>query len=79
MLPISCNYDIFNRWLLSSDPFITGIRPKPKRRTNAFLSETLEMLLPDDPETLLAEDVDEQEDLMLESFSDEEPWMASSD
>ncbi|KAF2902519.1 hypothetical protein ILUMI_03669 [Ignelater luminosus] len=53
------------------------MRPKPKRRTNAFLSETLEMLLPNDSETSLAKDSDEEGDLTLESFSDEESWISS--
>ncbi|KAF2889166.1 hypothetical protein ILUMI_17007 [Ignelater luminosus] len=55
------------------------MRPKPKRRTSAILSETLEILLPEDTDTSLAEDGDEEGDLiMLKSSSDKEPWMPSS-
>ncbi|KAK4876058.1 hypothetical protein RN001_012480 [Aquatica leii] len=42
----SCNLDIINRLLLSSDPLITSTRPTPRKTTKPFLKETIEMLLP---------------------------------
>ncbi|CAH2015110.1 unnamed protein product [Acanthoscelides obtectus] len=45
----SCNLDIINRLLLSSDPLITGMRPTPRKITKPFLKETVEMLLPEEP------------------------------
>ncbi|KAJ4444718.1 hypothetical protein ANN_06515 [Periplaneta americana] len=33
----SCNLDIINRLLLSSDPLLTSMRPTPRKRTKPFL------------------------------------------
>lgn len=45
----SCNRDIFNRLLLSSDPLMSCRRRIKKRKLNSFLPETMEMLIPGDP------------------------------
>ncbi|KAJ4438245.1 hypothetical protein ANN_14184 [Periplaneta americana] len=42
----SCNLDIINRLLRSSDPLLTSMRPTQRKRTKPFLKETTEMLLP---------------------------------
>ena len=41
----SCNHDIINRLLLTSDLLITTMRPLPRKKTKPFLKETLKMLL----------------------------------
>lgn len=45
----SCNRDIFNRLLLSSDPLMSCRRKIKKRGHSTFLPETLGMLLSADP------------------------------
>jgi hypothetical protein len=48
---VSCNLDVLNRLLLSSDPDITGMRAVPqKKKTQPFLTETVDMLLPAVPQ-----------------------------
>lgn len=44
----SCNLDIFNRLLLTSDPLLSCMRPIPRKKTGSFLKETLALLLPDE-------------------------------
>ena len=71
---VSCNLDVLNRLLLSSDPVLTGMRRQPRKRTKPFLKETLEMLLPakptnQDPDTAESEDESSEE---VEVSSDEE-------
>ena len=43
---ISCNHDVFNRLLLSSDSILTGMRPIIRKKSKSFFKETLEILLP---------------------------------
>lgn len=43
---VSCNQDVLNRLLLTSDPVITGMRNISRKKSKPFLKETLEMLLP---------------------------------
>lgn len=45
----SCNRDIFNRLLLSSDPLFSSTRTLKKRKIASFLPETINMLLPAQP------------------------------
>lgn len=74
----SCNLDIINRLLLSSDPLITGMRPTPRKTTKPFLKETIEMLLP--AITASQSDSSDDEDLGEEAGeSSDEPWMSSSE
>ncbi|KAK4883557.1 hypothetical protein RN001_006876 [Aquatica leii] len=74
----SCNLDIINRLLLSSDSLITGMRPTQRKTTKPFLKETIEMLLP--AETPNQSDSSDDQDLGEETveFSDE-PWMSLSE
>lgn len=44
-----CNLDIYNRLLLSSDPLISCMRQIKRPSRKAFLHETIELLLPADP------------------------------
>ncbi|CAH2102438.1 unnamed protein product [Euphydryas editha] len=46
-----CNLDVYYRLLLSSDPFISCLRQIRKPSRNAFLPETVKLLLPADPNT----------------------------
>lgn len=73
----SCNLDVFNRLLLSSDPLITSMRPKPKKKNDPFLKETLELLMPADPNPT-SDESEEAESSEGEISSDEEPWLSSS-
>lgn len=73
----SCNLDVINRILLSSDPLITGMRPTPKKTTKPFLKETVEMLLP--AEVTDQSDSSDDESLPGEAEESEEPWISSSD
>lgn len=41
----SCNMDVINRLLLSSDPLLSSIRSKPPKRNKTFSKESLEMLV----------------------------------
>lgn len=38
--------DVFNRLLLTSDPYFTSIRPKVFKKSKPFRLETREMLMP---------------------------------
>lgn len=72
----SCNLDVLNRLLLSSDPVLTGMTPIPRKKSNLFLKETIEMLLGDsDTQDSCSHD----EEDVAEVSSDEEPWTSSSD
>ncbi|KAJ4430054.1 hypothetical protein ANN_22262 [Periplaneta americana] len=70
----SCNLDIINRLLRSSDPLLTSMRPTQRKRTIPFLKETTEMLLP----SLFTISADRNEDdesaSEAEESSDEESW-----
>jgi hypothetical protein len=75
---VSCNLDVLNRLLLSSDPVITGMRPVPrkKKQTKPFLKETVDMLLPAvphlNPDTEDSHDDKSSEELQMSS--DDETW-----
>lgn len=60
-----CNRDILNRLLLSSDPFLSCSRQRPRKRSKPFTSETLSLLLPGKPSSYNSmsneDDVDEDE------------------
>ncbi|KAK5641968.1 hypothetical protein RI129_010515 [Pyrocoelia pectoralis] len=45
----SCNQDVFNRLILSSDPLLSSTRGVKKRKTNTFLPETRAMLVSAEP------------------------------
>lgn len=73
----ACNKDIINRLILSSDPLLTGLRPRSNKISKKFLKETLEMLLPS--EHISSTNSSSEEELSSdEEGSDEEPWMPSS-
>lgn len=77
----ACNLDVLNRLLLSSDPLITSIRPKPKKTTRPFSKETVEMLIPADLGLDLGQQVVEESNESSEDEaedSDEEFWQSSS-
>lgn len=46
---IDCNKDVLNRLLLTSDPFLSGQRSVPKKKSKQFLKETIDMLIPAEP------------------------------
>ena len=74
---VECNVDVLNRLLLSSDPLITSLRPKPPKFSKPFSKEAVEMLIPAD----IDENVDhsESEDLVEEADeSEDEPWYSTS-
>ncbi|XP_075979633.1 uncharacterized protein LOC142978911 [Anticarsia gemmatalis] len=45
----SCNLDVINRLLLTSDPLITGLRTESKKKSKPFHKETLDLLLSAEP------------------------------
>lgn len=59
----SCNRDIFNRLLLSSDPLMSCRRKIKKRKLNSFLPEAMELLIPAAPNPSESE----EEDTVFES------------
>jgi len=73
---VSCNLDVLNRLLLSSDSFLTGMRPVPRKKTQPFLTETVDMLLPAvphiNPDTEDSHDDESSEELQVSS--DDETW-----
>lgn len=52
-----CNIDVLNRLLLSSDPLITSIRPRPKENIKIFNRESLEMIITESFSTLNEDNV----------------------
>jgi len=76
---MSCNLDVLNRLLLSSDPFLTGMRPLPRKKTKPFLKETLEMLLPAEPTNLDPDmtESEEEESSKEAEISSDESWLSS--
>lgn len=56
----NCNRDIFNRLLLSSDPLMSSRRQIKRRKSQSFLPETLEMLMPADPNLEFSSRSDEE-------------------
>lgn len=46
-----CNLDVLNRLRLSSDPLITSMRPKPKRKLMPHRQEAMKMFISDGPHT----------------------------
>lgn len=75
------NFDILNRLLLTSDPYMSSIRPKTTKKSKPFRKEALAMLLPPEVENIgentgdsdntdiSEEDLEENSDI-----SDEEGW-----
>lgn len=47
-----CNMDVLNRLLLSSDPYITSIRQKPKKRSTSHSKEAMQMFISAEPNTI---------------------------
>lgn len=77
-----CNLDVINRLLLTSDPLITGMRPKPKKMSKQFLKETLNLLLPSEQGLKAGDEhTDEADDTPSEAdnSADEEGWDLSSE
>lgn len=56
----SCNQDILNRLLLSSDPLLSASTTKNKRKFSLFLPETIEMFLSAQPNLAAESDVDDE-------------------
>lgn len=73
---VDCNVDIINRLLLSSDPLLTSLRPKPKSRKLPFSKEAISMLLPPSPGS--EDDSDSESETKQTGESDDEPWHFSS-
>lgn len=73
---VECNADVINRLLLSSDPLLTSLRPKPKKRMHPFSKEAIAMLLPPSPES--EDDSDSASETEDVRGSDDEPWHSSS-
>lgn len=46
-----CNMDVLNRLLLSSDPYITSIRQKPKIRSTSHSKAAMQMFIFAEPNT----------------------------
>ncbi|CAG9760348.1 unnamed protein product [Ceutorhynchus assimilis] len=42
-----CNEDVLNRLLLTSDPYLSSIKPKTSRKKQSFTKEALELLQPE--------------------------------
>ena len=79
-----CNLDVMNRLLLSSDPLISSIRPKPKKRSTPHSEEAKQMLISAEAPT--AEDNSSDEETAAEESGSEmqglksgvETWDSSS-
>lgn len=70
----ACNLDVLNRLLLTSDPIITSLRPKPSKSSIPFSKEAIEMLIPADPDQNV-DDSDSDELVEEEAvLSEDEPW-----
>jgi hypothetical protein len=73
---VSRNLDVLNRLLISSDPVITGVRPVPRKETQPFLTETVDLMLPAvpliNPDTEDSHDGKSSEELQVSS--DDETW-----
>lgn len=67
----ACNTDVLNRLLINSDPLITGLRKIRRKTSEPFMSETMQMLLPEDV-LLRGETIDESRTSDEEIFSDSE-------
>lgn len=46
----NCNIDVYHRLLLSSDPLISSLRPKKRSIPRTFCPETINMLMPENPD-----------------------------
>lgn len=42
---VKCNRDILNRFLLTSDPFLSSTRKQPHKKSKPFCSDTTNLLL----------------------------------
>lgn len=73
---VDCNEDVLNRLLLSSDPLLTSVRPKPKSRMHPFSKEAIAMFLP--PSTESEDDSDSESETEEVGEIDDEPWHSSS-
>lgn len=69
----SCNMDVLNRLLLSSDPFLAGMRPAIRKKSKPFSKETVDMLLPAEPLKKIS-DEDELSSEEEELSSNEYQW-----
>ena len=65
------NRDIINRLLLSSDPYLSSIRPKPQLKRKSFSKEALDLMVADAPpylpststeDNISCEDIDEDDE-----------------
>ena len=63
-----CNRDIMNRLLLSSDPYLSSIRPRPQSKKKAFSKEALNLMLPILPPPLSLPSYDEISDTNTEKM-----------
>ncbi|KAJ8715499.1 hypothetical protein PYW07_009981 [Mythimna separata] len=73
---IDCNADVMNRLLLSSDPLLTSLRLKPKKRMESLSKEAIAILFPPSPES--EDDSDSECGTEEVGESDDEPWHSSS-
>ncbi|CAH0563012.1 unnamed protein product [Brassicogethes aeneus] len=54
----NCNLDVINRLLLTSDPLITSMRQKPKKRMKSFHTQALNLLMPSEPPSSYTSETD---------------------
>lgn len=68
----ACNNDVFKRLLLSSDPFLSSIRPKPHKKSMPFSSETFKLFLPEPLDNVSpTEDISEEYNQKDDEMDDE--------
>lgn len=71
---VHCNRDVLNRLLLTSDPLISSTRKTHRKKTKPFSSETLQLLLPMEPQCSSGVDQEEpaEDGLTNMSLADED-------
>lgn len=76
----SCNLDVLNKLLLTSDPVINSMRSLQRKTKKPFLKETISMLLPAEPYLGLDTRESDNKGSTEESdtSADEESWQSSS-
>lgn len=56
-----CNMDIYQRLLLTSDPLLSSMRPLKKTSQKSFLRETLDLLMPAEPNEGIEHEISDSE------------------
>lgn len=68
---VTCNRDILNRLLLTSDPLLSSSRPQPRKKSKPFSSETISLLLPETQYAQTESSDEEEDDVSHESDFDD--------